>query len=100
MPEEIFGGPSWSHCMPSLMICCPYTCVFTGERERFPSWIDDPVPSDREKEDGNDSSKGLFLERMSQVAITGTRDRGDRWLDARRFRFDYLYNCSRYDRTK
>src|SRR5437667_9887531 len=70
MPEEIFGGPSWSHCMPSLMICCPYIGVFTGERERFPSWIDDPVPSDSEKEDGNDSSKGLFLERMSQVAIT------------------------------
>ena len=52
------------------MICCPYIGVFTGERERFPSWIDDPVPPDSEKEDGNDSSKGLFLERMSQVAIT------------------------------
>jgi hypothetical protein len=28
------------------------------------------VPPGREKEAGNDSSKGLFLERISQVAIT------------------------------
>ena len=59
--------------MSSVMVCYPYAGVFSGERERFPSWIDGPVPSDREKEADNHSSKGLFLERMSQVAITGVQ---------------------------
>jgi hypothetical protein len=56
--------------MSSVVVCCPYTGVFSGERERYPSWIDGPVPTDREEEAGNDDSKGLFLERMSQVAST------------------------------
>jgi hypothetical protein len=57
--------------MPSLMICRPYIGIFSRERKRFPSWIDNLVPPDSEKEAVKDGSKGLFLERMCYVAITG-----------------------------
>jgi len=65
------AGLSESYGMPFLMVCCPYTGVFSGERGRFLSSIDGPVPPGREKEAGDDCPKALFLERMSQVAITG-----------------------------
>jgi hypothetical protein len=38
--ERFLADLSWSHSMPSLMICRPYLGIFSGERERFPSWID------------------------------------------------------------
>ena len=50
--------------MPSLMVCCPYTGVFSGERERFPFNFDSSVPPDRDKEAVDESPKGLFLELM------------------------------------
>jgi hypothetical protein len=61
------------------MICCPYPSVFSGEPERFPSWIDAPVPPGSEKEAGDDSPKVLFIERMTQVAITRVQHTGSTW---------------------
>jgi len=49
--------------MPSLMVCCPYPGVFSGKPERFPSWIDNWVLPDHEKEAGGEA-QGPLLERM------------------------------------
>jgi hypothetical protein len=46
------------------MVGCPYPGVFSGEPERFLSWIDGSVTPDSEKEAGDHSPKALFLERM------------------------------------
>ena len=64
MPERSLAALSCSLCTPSLMICCPYPGVFSGETEQFPSSIDSSIPPDRVKEAGDESPKGLFLERM------------------------------------
>ena len=71
MSEEDFGRPPLKplHAFPDGF--CPNISVFSGERKRFPSWIDGCVLPDREKGAGDDIPKGLFLERMSEVANTG-----------------------------
>ena len=56
---------SCSLCMPSLIICCPYSRGVLLYMEPFSCYYGNCVLPDKEKAEGDVSPKGIFLERMS-----------------------------------
>jgi hypothetical protein len=63
MAEGVFSRPlkQLLHAFPEDLMSI---LRFSGEKERFPSWIDGSAPPDRVKEAGYESPKAFFLERM------------------------------------
>jgi len=51
--------------MPSLMVCCLSTPVFSGPRVPFPCHFDGRGPPNHEEEASGESLRGFFYERMS-----------------------------------